>query len=152
VRPVAGPDPYEDAVLRTDSYLEALLAGAALRSTASAPAPDVDDDVARAAAVLHRSLVRFHPSFRFEERLAARLMATADGAHPPGRLIEFRTAAPSVGRAEVALPAERRARVLVGGAIASGVSIFSLAGAIVVRRRGRQASLAVPGLGRRGAG
>jgi hypothetical protein len=36
-----------------------------------------DPEVVHAARVLSRSLVRFHPSFRFEERLADRLREPA---------------------------------------------------------------------------
>ena len=68
-----------DAVdaLVVDRYLDALLA-AADRHADDAPAdaalaPDVRD----AARLLRRALVRVHPSFRFEERLAARLAAFA---------------------------------------------------------------------------
>ena len=68
-----------DAVdaLVVDRYLDALLA-AAERHADDAPAdaalaPEVRD----AARLLRRALVRVHPSFLFEERLAARLAAFA---------------------------------------------------------------------------
>ena len=38
-----------------------------------------DPELAHAAEVLSRSLVRFHPSFRFEERVAARLRLAGFG-------------------------------------------------------------------------
>jgi hypothetical protein len=117
-----------EPAIQVDIYLERLLSGG--------PAPielDLEDDagLGDVARMLRARLVRFHPSFRFEERLAERLRAEAG--------------APSTGTAELipfAGPGdvrERRGRgLLVGGAIASGVSIASLAGAAVVAwRRGR---------------
>ena len=99
-----------------------------------------DPDLVHAADVLARALVRFHPSFRFEERLAARLRE--DGSPQPRRIIPFPAlpvaggsmpfaldlAPAAVGQAMGRLPRP----VLVGGAIASGVSI---AGAAVVAWR-----------------
>lgn len=69
--------------LVTDHYLETLLA-AGDRHAADAPADaGLDADLRDAARVLRRALVRVHPSFRFEERLAARLAAMAAQARPP---------------------------------------------------------------------
>ncbi len=91
-----------------------------------------DPELAHAAEVLSRSLVRFHPSFRFEERVAARLRLA--GLGPMERLpaqvplgLDLATSGPP-------LPAAGRVPrpVNVGGAIASGVSI---AGAAVVAWR-----------------
>ena len=85
--------------LVTDRYLDSLLA-AADRQAGDAPADaDLDPDVRAAAAVLRRSLVRVHPSFRFEERLAARLAefagtgtrAVAAGEGTRGSLVAFRS-------------------------------------------------------------
>ena len=132
-----------------------------------------DPELAHAADVLARALVRFHPSFRFEERLAARLRDAAqlrdvaqlpdaaasaaalgvtapETAVPradseitrPRRIIPFPAlpvtggsmpfaldlAPAAVGQAMGRVPRP----VLVGGAIASGVS---LAGAAVVAWR-----------------
>lgn len=72
--------------LAADRYLEAIL-DAAERRAGDAPADALlDGELRHAARVLRRSLVRVHPSFRFEERLAGRLAelasvgrATADG-------------------------------------------------------------------------
>jgi hypothetical protein len=59
--------------LVADRYLDALL-DAMDRRAVDAPADAALDPALREAArVLRRSLVRVHPSFRFEERLAARL-------------------------------------------------------------------------------
>jgi hypothetical protein len=66
-----------------DRYLDDLLA-AAERGADAAPADAaLDAGLRDAAAVLRRSLVRVHPSFRFEERLSARLAAmAAAGVYP----------------------------------------------------------------------
>ena len=88
LRPLPPGDATPDALV-TDLYLDGLL-GATNRWAADAPADaELDPAIRHAAAVLRSSLVRVHPSFRFEDRLAARL---AD------------------------LAAERRGRVVVGGA------------------------------------
>jgi hypothetical protein len=74
-------DPDVDALV-ADHYLDALLA-AVDRHAADAPADaTIDPDLREAARVLRRSLVRVHPSFRFEERLATRLrdLAAAQAA------------------------------------------------------------------------
>ncbi len=121
------------------------------------PADDLDlarePELAHAADVLSRSLVRFHPSFRFEEDLAASLRRAAQapdllpapptlGGGPQRRIPALPVTIPFAGSLPVALdvaPAavgQAMARVprpvLVGGAIASGVSI---AGAVVVAWR-----------------
>lgn len=80
----AFPSMERDGVdaLVTDHYLETLLA-AGDRHAADAPADaGLDADLRDAARVLRRALVRVHPSFRFEERLAARLAGMAAGARP----------------------------------------------------------------------
>jgi hypothetical protein len=65
-------DPEVDALV-ADRYLDALLA-AADRGAPDAPADaSLDPGIRDAARVLRASLVRVHPSFRFEERLATRL-------------------------------------------------------------------------------
>ena len=94
-----GRDDEPVDALVADRYLDALLAATygpaapfgaprALRSPdrdapAEVPADAPDPAIAEAARVLRRALVRVHPSFRFEERLASRL---ADlGAAQSGR-------------------------------------------------------------------
>jgi hypothetical protein len=63
--------------LIADRYLDALLA-AGDRHAADAPTdPLLDPELRDAVRVLRRSLVRVHPSFRFEERLAGRLAELA---------------------------------------------------------------------------
>lgn len=75
--PLPGRDAQEVDALVTDRYLEALLAAHA-RGADVAPAADrPSPDIARAADRLARDLLRLHPSFRFEEALAARLADAA---------------------------------------------------------------------------
>jgi hypothetical protein len=160
-----------DALL-TDLYLDAILAGRSLHGNAVAdragargapsvarpdgPSGRLDPAVKAASDRLRHDLVRVHPSFRFEERLATRLaeaavalrMPTAVGAE--GHLVPFRT--PS-GRPTTASPAEidsaliddllgnpmaidRRdlgRPLLIGGALTSAA--LSLAGAALVAWR-----------------
>jgi hypothetical protein len=140
-----------DALL-TDLYLDALLAGAVLDG-GDDPAASIGgglDPAARSAGDrLRRDLVRVHPSFRFEERLATRLAEAAISMRLPaavggeGRVVPFRP-----GLLPTAPPAaddddggrDRARPLLIGGALTSAA--LSLAGAAFVAwRRGR------PGLG-----
>jgi hypothetical protein len=157
-----------DALL-TDLYLDAILAGRSIRggalgenggvgpSPASvAPSGRLDPAVRAASDRLRQDLVRVHPSFRFEERLATRLaeaamelrMPTAVGAE--GHLVPFRS---PTGRPTASTPGsgetvgvdgllgdpseiDRRdiARpLLIGGALTSAA--LSLAGAALVAWR-----------------
>jgi len=160
-----------DALL-TDLYLDAILAGRSLpgnafadsagaRGARSVAGPDgpsgrLDPAVKAASERLRHDLVRVHPSFRFEERLATRLaeaavalrMPTAVGAE--GHLVPFRT--PS-GQPTATTPADidsaliddlignpmaidRRdlgRPLLIGGALTSAA--LSLAGAALVAWR-----------------
>ena len=63
--------------LVADRYLDALLAAADRRADDAPADAALDPELRDAARVLRRSLVRVHPSFRFEERLAARLAGLA---------------------------------------------------------------------------
>jgi hypothetical protein len=125
----------EDAL---DRRIDDLLAGGA---DGPARARDIDPGLDRTARVMSVALARFHPSFRFEERLATRLRLAADGhdmdsrteaPHEPGVVIPFATPRQ---------PARSRSRrvngALIGGAISAGVSIASIAAGLVARRRGR---------------
>lgn len=80
-----GRDAIEVEALVTDRYLESLLAGHAPADGAAGGSgggsdgvrrrgtPLLDESVRFAVQELGRDLPRFHPSFRFEERLALRL-------------------------------------------------------------------------------
>lgn len=155
----------EVEALRTDRYLEALLAqrdgasfpGVDARATGlptvrgsgrpgfGGPAPErVDPALLAAIGSLDRALVRVHPSFRFEERLARRLAEVADamrvsaaagaeGADVPV-VLPFDTgqdpADPGLTAPWTALPAVPRP-LLIGAASAA----LSLAGAAIVAWR-----------------
>jgi len=116
--------PTEEEAMQVDLYLESLLAASAPGPRPMGDEPSLDPGERAAARLLVSRLVRFHPSFRFEEALAARLRAAATGGHPAERATV--TAFPSVPAP--ARPALRdRRRVLIGGAIASGVSLAGVA-------------------------
>jgi hypothetical protein len=66
-------DAIEVEALRTDRYLEALLTAVDRRAPATPTDAALDPEIRDAATSLARQLARIHPSFRFEERLAARL-------------------------------------------------------------------------------
>ena len=73
----AGRDSHEVDALVTDRYLDAILAAHA-RGADHAPAGALPGaPVRHAADRLARDLPRLHPSFRFEEALAARLAEAA---------------------------------------------------------------------------
>lgn len=163
-----------DALL-TDHYLDALLAGAVIDLETAGPAGAggrLDPATARAAERLRHDLVRVHPSFRFEERLATRLAEAAVALRVPlavgdeGRLVPFpaRSASapshaesaatdlpPAADLADAAGlvdldPATHRERsrpLLIGGALTSAA--ISLAGAAFVAWRiGRPGRAATP--------
>jgi hypothetical protein len=157
--------------LLTDLYLDAILAGRSFRGeivatghhaggqplgTGVAIASDRLDPAIRAASDrLRHDLVRVHPSFRFEERLATRLAEAAVQMRIPtavggeGHVVPFRVPAPrstadpagvdvlgvddllgdptSLDRRDLARP------LLIGGALTSAA--LSLAGAALVAWR-----------------
>ena len=133
-----------DEVVRLDAYVEGVLAG---RPAGPRPLIDldgVDPASRRAADLVARTMVRFHPSFRFEEGLAARLRALGEAMHDErpepltgGPVLAFPGLAKgSLGAVEE--PVGPLGRLLVGGAIASGLS---LAGAAYLAwRRGHRAA------------
>ena len=156
--------PLREDAIQTDAYLEMLLAGATAGAAPTGDLPTVEGTaliapaLVGAARALRDALVRIHPSFRFEERLAGRLRAAVDGVALPraaGDPIPFRSrptdAAPgpipgdvvAVGRLSVLAPSlpeplDRLPRpVLIGGAIASGVSLAGVALVAWRRRPGR---------------
>lgn len=69
--------PGEVDALITDAYLESLLAARQRRAWDAPSVAELDPEVRAAAARLADAVVRVHPSFRFEERLAGRLSAAA---------------------------------------------------------------------------
>jgi hypothetical protein len=118
----------EDGAILSDAYIDALLDGHArlpmeLPMADNAPEPEVR----HAIRILETGLPRAHPSFLFEERLAEQLRALADqrlaGNTIPAQIVLER-------------------RVVIGGAIASGVS---LAGAAVWAWRHRPRAGSVEG-------
>lgn len=145
-------DATEIDALITDRYLETLLAARAAGADV-APAPAELDPAVRALAErLSLGLPRFHPSFRFEEALAARLAsvalarrtplaAGAEGtmvALPPGssgplddeELAAYLAAGPLDEDPDLVRP------LLIGGALTSAA--ISLAGAAYVAWRWRR--------------
>jgi hypothetical protein len=111
----------------------------------------LDEGLAATARLLRRSLPRLHPSFGFEEHLAARLAAarrmelasaTAGAATAAAAPIPLHAAAEAEVPDEVVHETDRRRRTLVaGGAIASGVSIaLPIAGAALVAWRRSRSS------------
>ncbi len=130
-RPEAGRDGENEAFV-VDRYLDSLLAR---RPTDDA---GVGPELRRTAELLAMGLPRYHPSFRFEERLAARLEAIAAGGQgrpaPDGTVIPFPL--PAADRAERIGLAARPAQVhpmVIGGVLTSAA--ISLAGAAYVAWR-----------------
>ena len=110
--------------------------------------PRLDAELRRAAARLRASLTRVHPSFRFEERLAARLAEVAAGlrlapaAGGEAGSVPFRGLAFDPGRSGAGEefdedkdrePGRPSRELLIGGALTSAA--LSLAGAAFVAWR-----------------
>ncbi len=120
----------DDAAIQADAYIDALLTGHARSPVAVAGGvhgplgrqPGVRDTI----RLLERGLPRFHPSFLFEQWLADQLRRQSGGGgdgDSTGRIVPI---------AIIRAPASAAARLpdrrlLVGGAIASGVSIAGAA-------------------------
>jgi hypothetical protein len=137
-------DGSEVEALLTDLYLETVLAR---RGTDLGPADARLDPALRDASDrLRRDLVRVHPSFRFEERLATRLAEAASALRMPaaaaagaeGQVVAL--AGPPAGRQDfdpLADPEDDHRDVprplIIGGAITSAA--ISLAGAAYVAWR-----------------
>jgi len=141
-------DGGEIEALITDRYLDSLLAIQLRPSLVPDGGPLHADDSLSAAvrAVSQRlatDLPRFHPSFRFEERLALRLAEVAASMRLPvaagaeGAVVairELRPLRPEERRADQGDDEDRDARpLLIGGAVAA--SALSLAGAWLAWRR-----------------
>jgi hypothetical protein len=140
--------------LVTDGYLESLLAARDRRATDAPSVAELDPAVRLAAARLADAVARVHPSFRFEERLAARLAEAAarmslaraaggEGTEPsPGAAVELDLAGSALGPVgpldlvDPARPEETagipRRPLIIGGTLASALSI---AGAAIVAWR-----------------
>lgn len=100
-------DRVEVDALVADRYLDALLAAGDRRADDAPADAALDPGLREAARVLRRSLVRVHPSFRFEERLAGRLAdlaasrSAAGSAAPGGAILPFAGRLPAPGRAAI---------------------------------------------------
>jgi hypothetical protein len=138
-------DGGEIEALITDRYLDSLLAIQSTPHLLGGPLGR-DDTLSSAVRAVSRRLAtdlpRFHPSFRFEERLALRLAEVAASMRLPvaaggeGQVVPFRELRPA--GSELLRPVEddddRDARpLLIGGAVAA--SALSLAGAWLAWRR-----------------
>ncbi len=156
---MAGPTgPGEVDALITDTYLESLLAARDHRAWDAPSVSELDPGVRAAAARLADAVVRVHPSFRFEERLAARLSAaaaamalpraagddgggSATGAGALGALAPFGSLDP-LDLNDPARPEEPagipRRPLLIGGTLASAA--LSIAGAAIVAWRWNRAA------------
>ena len=136
----AGRDSGDIDALVTDRYLETLLAAHA-RGADGAPTGTVPSDGIRSTAErLARDLPRLHPSFRFEEALAARLadvawrMRAATTAGAEGLVVPLPDPAGPDDTTSVPDPRFVVGRpLIIGGALTSAA--LSLAGAAYVAWR-----------------
>jgi hypothetical protein len=142
----------EVEALLTDRYLERVLARATGGETAGPFDPLLSPILRDAAETLRRDLVRVHPSFRFEERLASRIADAAAALRMPaaagaeGGVVSIGAVGGTVERDDDAYlfdddgELERRELsrpLLIGGALTSAA--ISLAGAAWVAWRTRPA-------------
>ena len=109
----------DEAPIQSDAYIDALLGSHArlpipLAAAQGAPSSSVRQVI----RLLENGLPRFHPSFLFEEHLAAQLRAAAGTTDSPADLDR------PVG-SEPQVVIDRR--LLMGGALASGFSIGAAA-------------------------
>lgn len=132
--------PREEEAIQVDAYLDELLATVTIQAPRALPEP-IGAELDAIAHLVQRALARFHPSFRFEERLANRLALEADAGVPSaaglGGSVPIRGAGivpAAAGAQPTALELRGRGGLLLGGAIASGVSI---AGAALIARARR---------------
>ncbi len=122
----------ENEAFVVDRYLESLLA------RRPADVTDLPPQLRSTAAALVDALPRYHPSFRFEESLAARLAgaAGASGVHGAtagaGELIPFPAASGATSFPDVR-PGTMRRPAVIGGVLTSAA--ISLAGAAYVAWR-----------------
>jgi len=140
-------DGGEIEALITDRYLDSLLAIQPAPHLAGSPL-DADGSLGAAVRAVSRRLAtdlpRFHPSFRFEERLALRLAEVAASMRLPvaagaeGAVVPIRELRPSIPDPLRAASDDDDDRadprpLLIGGAVAA--SAISLAGAWLAWRR-----------------
>jgi hypothetical protein len=118
------PRDGENEAFIVDRYLESLLARRPVDAT------DLPPELRSTAAALAAGLPRYHPSFRFEESLAARLVGVPDG-DGDGELIAFPRTVVVVGTADGRQVGIRPA--VLGGVLTSAA--ISLAGAAYVAWR-----------------
>jgi hypothetical protein len=133
----------EVEALITDRYLDSLLASPPVRN--GEPVDDPNASVGAAVRAVSRRLAtdlpRFHPSFRFEERLALRLAELAASVRLPvaaggeGQAVPIALRPSTPDPLRVAGDDEDRDNrpLLIGGAVAA--SALSLAGAWLAWRR-----------------
>jgi hypothetical protein len=141
----AGRDSHEVDALVTDRYLEALLAAHARGADRGPSDVEPESSVRFAADRLSRDLPRLHPSFRFEEALAARLTEVAVRMRLPvaaggeGQIVPFHsgdslTDPDELGERDPDDPWAGIGRpLLIGGALTSAA--LSIAGAAYVAWR-----------------
>jgi hypothetical protein len=141
----------EVEALLTDRYLERVLARATGGETAGPFDPLLNPILRDAAETLRRDLVRVHPSFRFEERLASRIADAAAALRMPaaagaeGGMVSIGAVGGTVERDDAYLfdddgeleHRELSRPLLIGGALTSAA--ISLAGAAWVAWRTRPA-------------
>jgi hypothetical protein len=118
----------EEAAVATDAYIDWLLDARRPGPHAIETTGGPSEATRRTIALLHSRLPRFHPSFTFEEQLAARLLDAAEptSSAEGGRILRF-TIDPPLAGSVAARRLHPRVLIGVGGAaIASGVSVAAV--------------------------
>ena len=136
-------DGQEVDALATDRYIDTLLAAHARGADRAPVAIEPSSAFRRTADRLARDLPRLHPSFRFEEALAARLADVAARMHLPAAAgAEGQIVPLPAGDLPMDLPGDEsegartgygRRPLIIGGALTSAA--LSLAGAAIVAWR-----------------
>lgn len=126
----------EEAAIATDAYIDLLLDRQAPADATPAHTRPLPASLRATIELLQHGLPRFHPSFLFEEELAARLRQGVTD-----------TSEADLVRLTIPAPALRKVdpRVLLGGAaIASGVSVAAVYAFRHAARRATRAGREVP--------